>query len=142
MLVDWAPSEVEAPRRLCLSADEASFVQAAFERILPEAPHVSASTYVDRKLAESMCVDATAGELELYREAIACVQERCRFEHGRPFQALTPWHQLAILAHLEDPNRPFQHRLRKFVLVLVNDLAEAYFDASDERCRRLRVSVA
>jgi hypothetical protein len=89
-----------------------------------------------------MCVDATAGELELYREAIACVQERCRFEHGRPFQALTPWHQLAILAHLEDPNRPFQHRLRKFVLVLVNDLAEAYFDASDERCRRLRVSVA
>jgi hypothetical protein len=103
MLVDWAPSEVEAPRRLCLSADEASFVQAAFERILPEAPHVSASTYVDRKLAESMCVDATAGELELYREAIACVQERCRFEHGRPFQALTPWHQLAILAHLEGP---------------------------------------
>ena len=53
MLVDWAPSEVEAPRRLCLSADEARFVQAAFERILPEAPHVSASTYVDHKLAES-----------------------------------------------------------------------------------------
>ena len=87
MFVGPARTEAEVSRRLCLSADEASFVQAAFERILPEAPHVSAWRCVDRKLSGSPGVDATAGDLVLYRDGIACVQERWRVDHDRPFQA-------------------------------------------------------
>jgi hypothetical protein len=42
---------------------------------------------------------------------------------------LEVWHQFAVLAELEECGSGEKHEQRAFVLRLVNDLAEAYFDA-------------
>jgi hypothetical protein len=137
-----APAEdaLEASRRR-LSADEAGLIQAVFERILPEASHVSAAAYVERKLAENSLRPDGTRMLALYRDGIARIQSRCHVEHGRSFQALDLWHQLAILAQLEDPGAA-PRSLRTFILMLVSDAAEAYFDAIERkyprRCARDR----
>ena len=134
MVVD-APkaADARATRGASLTAEEAAFVQAAFERILPEAPRVPAWIYIDRKLAAHGDGEGTAVELDLYRQGIAWVQARCRLVHGRAFQALAMWHQLAILAELEDQGRAGSEGLRSFMFMLLNDVAEAYFDAMQRR---------
>ena len=128
MLVDAMVRDAPAARRRSLGADEVEFVQTAFERILPELRDVPTRDYIDRKLRESSADRPAGAALDLYRDGIACVQERCRRVHGRPFEALEIWHQLAMLAELEDPESPGDGA-RAFVLMLVNDAAEAYFDA-------------
>jgi hypothetical protein len=128
VVVDAPAADAAAATRGWLSADEADFIQAACALILPEARQLRASAYVDRKLGELSRSAASAQTLALYREGVARIQTHCRLEYGRSFQALAVWHQLAVLARFEAPESAL-HDLRAFVLTLVNDVAEAYFEA-------------
>jgi hypothetical protein len=121
----------------CLLPDEAGFIDAAFERILPEAEadglKVSASRYVDAKLAPlAIRGDGAAPSpaLSLYRSAIAEVQAWCEHTLGRRFQALPVWQQLAVLARLESAADTARSPQGCLIDWLLNDAAEAYFDVA------------
>jgi Gluconate 2-dehydrogenase subunit 3 len=125
-----------APLR-CLLPDEAAFIDAAFERILPEASadglKVSASRYVDAKLAPLAAHaegPASNSALTLYRTAIAAVQAHCERRQGRRFQALPVWQQLAVLAQLERSADKAHNPHGCLIDWLLNDAAEAYFDVA------------
>ena len=128
MLVDAPVAAAPRTRHRCLSSDEAAFIQAVCKLVLPEARPVSAPAYIDRKLHELSRTDAGATALALYRDGVSGIQMRCRMEHDCAFQMLDVWHQLAILAQLDEP-RNVPADLRAFMYKMLNDLAEAYFDA-------------
>jgi hypothetical protein len=134
VLAEAPTLEAHAVRARGLSADEAEFVQAAFERILPELKGVAVAACVEQKLGAPAPDDPRGSALRLYREGIAHVQDHCRSAHGRPFQALEIWHQLAVLAQLEDLES-LVGGSRPFVDMLVNDAAEVYFAACRHRDR-------
>jgi hypothetical protein len=120
----------------CLLADEADFIDAAFDCILPEARdeglRLSASAYVDAKLAALVARGSAESNLDLrlYRAGIAEVQALCERTQRRRFQALSLWQQLSVLAQIDTP-RDAPSSLRRCLLdLLLNDAAEAYFDAA------------
>jgi hypothetical protein len=126
-----------------LTEDEAEFIDAAAERILPEAGdrlrRGAASIYVDAKLVAltQRCEErgeggGCAAPTVLYRAGIAAAQARCLLAHGQRFQRLAVWHQLAVLAALEECDRGDAIG-RRFLFTLVNDAAEAYFDVAGDR---------
>jgi hypothetical protein len=122
-----------------LSVDDAEFVDAVFERIIPEVgasgPSGAAAAYVDHKLDELARADAGTGRcvasrVTHYQSGIAAVQAHCVATYGSRFQHLPARNQLVVLSALEecgeratDPHAPFFH-------VLVNDAAESYFDGA------------
>jgi hypothetical protein len=119
----------------CLLADEADFIDAAFNCVLPESRdeglQVPASAYVDAKLAALPVQGSAEPNIDLwfYRAGIAEVQALCERTQGRRFQALSLWQQLSVLAQIEPPeNAPMSLR-RCLLELLLNDAAEAYFDA-------------
>jgi hypothetical protein len=123
------------PSLRCLLADEADFIDAAFDCILPEARdeglRVSASAYVDAKLAALLARGSTEPNIDLrfYRAGIAEVQALCERTQGRRFQALSLWQQLAVLAQIDTPVDAPSELRRRLLDLLLNDAAEAYFDA-------------
>jgi hypothetical protein len=122
------------PSLRCLLADEADFIDAAFDRILPEARaeglRVSASAYVDAKLALLLAHEGAESDIDLrfYRAGIAEVQALCERTHGLRFQALSSWQQLSVLAQIEAPGNGHSNLRRCLLDLLLNDAAEAYFD--------------
>jgi len=121
----------------CLLPDEAAFIDAAFERILPEAAadglKVSASRYVDAKLARAAArAESSVSDpaLTLYRSAIADVQAHCKRTLGRRFQILPVWQQLAVLAQLEHAPDAVPSLQDCLIDQLLTDAAEAYFDVA------------
>jgi hypothetical protein len=119
----------------CLLPDEAAFIDAAFERILPEARadglRVFASAYVDAKLAALSARDdgqASSPRLTSYRCAIADVQAHCERMLGQRFQALPVRQQFAALARLERAADTARSPQGCLIDWLLNDAAEAYFD--------------
>jgi hypothetical protein len=124
----------QVPSLRCLLADEAEFIDAAFDRILPEARveglRVSASAYVDAKLAALPARGSAEPSIDLrfYRAGIAEVQALCERTQGRRFQALAPWQQLSVLAQIETPGDAPSSLGRCLIDLLLNDAAEAYFD--------------
>ena len=122
------------PSLRCLLADEADFIDAAFDCILPEARdeglRVSASAYVDAKLAALLARGSTESNIDLrfYRAGIAEVQALCEQAHGRRFQALSFGQQLSVLAQIDPPGDAPSSLRRCLHDLLLNDAAEAYFD--------------
>jgi hypothetical protein len=122
------------PSLRCLLADEAAFIDAAFHCILPEARdeglQVSASAYVDAKLAALLVQDSAESDIDLrfYRAGIAEVQAFCERTQGRRFQALSLWQQLSVLAQIDRPGDAPSSLRRCLLDLLLNDAAEAYFD--------------
>jgi hypothetical protein len=121
----------------CLLPDEAAFIDAAFERILPEAKadglKVSASRYVDAKLAHLAArteEPASNPALTRYRSAIADVQAHCEGTLGQRFQGLPIGRQLAALALLERAADLARSPQGCLIDWLLNDAAEAYFDCA------------
>ena len=130
-------AERAVPPLHCLLPDEAAFIDAAFERILPEAKadglKVSASRYVDAKLAPlAVPAEGTAANpaLTLYRSAISDLQAHCERTLGRRFQALPVWRQLAVLAQLEGSADTAPSPQGSLIDWLLSDAAEAYFDVA------------
>jgi len=131
----------------CLSLDERNFVEAAFRCILSDDEYVSASgrmpyaQYVARKLAQSVrgsgCLSARADGMQddsmihLYKAGIFAVQAHCQRMHGHPFQDLAVWRQSCVLAVMEDGGSADDiGTFHDLFQVMVNDAAEAYFDAN------------
>jgi Gluconate 2-dehydrogenase subunit 3 len=140
---------LDAPQALlCLTRDEAQFLDAAFERILP-GDGSGAARYVDRKLWEAALpggpLDRGALRCDvrpIYRAGIAAVQAYCVRVYARRFQALRIDQQRAVLSLLED-GTGFGGIAQFQVLsgMLVNDAAEACFDGhrpSPDRSRSPR----
>jgi len=131
----------------CLSLDERNFVEAAFRCILSDDEYVPASgrmlyaQYVARKLAQSVrgsgCLSAHAdgmrddSMIHLYKAGIFAVQAHCLRMHGHPFQDLAVWRQSCVLAVMEDGGSADDiGTFHDLFQVMVNDAAEAYFDAN------------
>src|ERR1700690_4577304 len=114
------------PALRCLLADEADFVDAAFDCILPEARdeglRVSASAYVDAKLAAQLARGSAESNIDLqfYRAGIAEVQALCERTQGSRFQALLLWQQLSVLAQI-DPPADAPPSVRGLLDLLLND---------------------
>ena len=129
------------PPLQCLFPDEAAFVDAAFQCILPEARaeglEISASAYVDAKLARGVSYSS----LRFYRSEIADVQALCESTLGRRFQALPIWQQLAVLAQIERPAGAARGVGRCLLDLLLTDAAEAYFEAVAPSCGTLPTPV-
>jgi hypothetical protein len=122
------------PSLRCLLADEAEFIDAAFDCILPEARdeglRVSTSAYVDARLAALLVQDSAESDIDLrfYRAGIAEVQALCERTQGRRFQSLPFWQQLSVLAQIDRPGGAPSSLRRCLLDLLLNDAAEAYFD--------------
>jgi gluconate 2-dehydrogenase gamma chain len=109
-----------------LTAAEARFLDSALARLIPSddlgpgAKEADVATYIDRELASTWGVHGRCYRMgpwregtpqqgyqsrltpqELYREAIRETNEHCVRAHGKPFHALTPREQDAILSALE-----------------------------------------
>jgi Gluconate 2-dehydrogenase subunit 3 len=115
-----------------LSREDAQFIDAAVERILPgESLAPGAALYLDRKLWEFTLDGGTrSGLASRYRAGIAAVQTHCVCTYGRRFEQLQPRTQDAVLALLEEGDGIgdiAEHRVLASLLVI--DAAEAYFAA-------------
>ena len=132
MLTRTAQTRHPSPSLRCLVADEAAFIDAAFQCILPEAKaeglEISASAYVDAKLAGD--AGSSGLDLRLYRSGIAEVQALCERTLGQRFQALAIWQQLAVLAQIERPASAARGVDRCLLDLLLSDAAEAYFEGA------------
>jgi hypothetical protein len=122
----------------CLNCDEAAFIATAFLRILPDDTWGAGgldsrgAAYVDRQLGIAALASSrpTPTRADIYRAGIAAVQAHSVIAHGQRFQDLPLWHQLSVLAALEDGTKPFDDMQFRFLFfMLANDAAEAYFDA-------------
>lgn len=114
-----------------LSCEEAQFIDAAVERILPgESLAPGAALQIDRKLWESSLDRSRAGLATQYRAGIAAVQSHCVRTYGRRFEQLRPRTQDAVLALLEEGDGIgviARHQI--LASLLITDAAEAYFAA-------------
>jgi len=132
VLTRAAQTRHPSPLLRCLVADEAAFIDAAFQCILPEAKaeglEISASAYVDAKLTGD--AGSSGRDLRLYRCGIAEVQALCEHRLGQRFQALAIWQQLAVLAKIERPAGAARGVDRHLLDLLLNDAAEAYFEVA------------
>jgi hypothetical protein len=133
---------------LCLNAEEAQFLMAAFARILEIASDETedaltemATRKLDRKLwaEENRLSDIASGSslsaTALYRFGIAAIEAHCQGEFGLRFHELPVPSQLAVLTQLDEP-RPFHldEDFEPLSAMLVVDAVESYFDvlADDE----------
>lgn len=129
---------------LCLSRDEAEFIDAAAARLLHGDDLVAAvAAHVDCKLWEmTLSVRNPSGRRQdslasakesmnlerLYKAGISAVQSHCLRTYGLRFQALATLEQDAVLALLESGEGFGGIGLFQILsFVLVNDAAEAYF---------------
>jgi Gluconate 2-dehydrogenase subunit 3 len=116
---------------LCLTDDEAAFIDAAFVRVLgADGSGSSGSAYVDSKLWQSDCFRAGSdgGRKAAYRARIGDAQERAVHVYGRRFQHLRGEQQDALLALLEAGDASAEISGRNMLTaLLVSDAAEAYF---------------
>ena len=153
------PGAAEVEALVCLSRDEAQFIDAAFARILSgDDPAPGGAGYVDRKLREAAMYGsaregararrASTGSIspstvEFYKAGIAAVQAHCVRVHGRRFQELPAMEQDAALALLED-GHGFGGigQFQILSLMLVNDAVEAHLEATSSRARAIRGSDA
>ena len=86
---------------LCLNADDAAFVDAAFDTLTPGAGgDEGAACWLDRRLWEASLStgDDEPSRAAIYRAGIAAVQAFCLRTHGRRFQQLTRPARSAVLA--------------------------------------------
>jgi hypothetical protein len=147
-------SHRSAPRvddLLCLNAEEAQFLMAAFARILEIASDQTedalmevATRKLDRKLwaeghhLNGMASGSNLSATALYRFGIAAIEAHCQGEFGLRFHELPVPSQLAVLTQLDNP-RPFHldEDFEPLSAMLVVDAVESYFDAlaDEEACR-------
>ena len=132
--VPWAPSDADAPTPvqagplLFFTEDEAAFIDAAVERLIPDDEHgpgaraLGSTIFIDRQLAGSYGRAArwymqgpwdkgsgTQGyqlrltPAQLYRAAIKAIDEHCRAQFGgKRFAELSPDMQDGLLQQMED----------------------------------------
>lgn len=90
---------------LCLNADDAAFVDAAFDSLAPgSGGDEGAACWLDRRLWEASLsqTDDSPSRAAIYSAGIAAVQAFCLRTHGRRFQQLARPARSAVLATLRN----------------------------------------
>jgi hypothetical protein len=145
-----------------LSQDEAEFVDAAFELILPERRHgdergrIEAANFVEAQiLAQTECIIAAGMEstesdvclssaqvAEVYRFGIAAVQRHCLSAYGTRFQDLPVLQQHVVLGVLEQgcDGDELGSYCALFQLMLQH-ASQAYFELTQVSLRRRRCAL-
>jgi hypothetical protein len=128
-------TSIDHPSLRCLLRDESDFIDAAFHCVLPEARdegvRVSASAYVDAKLAALLAQGRPESFVDLrsYRAGIARVQALCERRHGRRFQVFRSGSSCPSSRRSKPPKMLLRACSAVLLDLLLNDAAEAYFDA-------------
>jgi gluconate 2-dehydrogenase gamma chain len=138
---------------LFFSAQEWRFIMAAVSRLIPSdgdgpgALETHVPIFIDRQLRgdyghaadwymagpHNPAADPTLGwqtpltPAEVYRSAIAQVENWCRDRHGHDFADLSAAQQDDALSQLETKKLPLQTETRDFFDILLNNCREGYF---------------